>query len=88
MFTQDSDLKKHMPNHFKCEECSIPFEDLRSLNRHKKTYHSEIECEFCNVKCTDKATYDMHMKEHLNCNICDKVFDKMYKLSSHLKTHK
>jgi stress-induced morphogen len=77
-----------MSNHFKCEECSIPFEDLRSLNRHKKTYHSEIVCEFCNVKCTDKATYDMHMKEHLNCNICDKVFDKMFKLSRHLKTHK
>ena len=88
VFTQDGDLKKHMSNHFKCEECSIPFEDLRSLNRHKKTYHSEIECEFCNVKCTDKATYDMHMKEHLNCNICDKVFDKMFKLSRHLKTHK
>ena len=30
VFTLDSDLKKHMPNHFKCEECSIPFEDLRA----------------------------------------------------------
>ena len=23
MFTRDSDLKKHMPNHLKCEECSF-----------------------------------------------------------------
>ena len=88
VFSQDSDLKKHMPNHFKCEECSIPFEDLRALNRHKKSYHSEIECEFCGVKCPDKAVYDMHMKEHLNCNVCNKVFDKMFKLTRHLKTHK
>ena len=87
MFTQEKDLKKHMQSHFKCEKCSIPFEDLRAHNRHKKTYHSEIECDICTDKCTDKATYDVHMKQHLKCNICDKLFDKMFKLSRHLKTH-
>ena len=87
-FRTESDLMKHMPHHFKCCECSIPFEDLRSLNRHKKTYHSELECEVCSTKCVDKGFYDIHMKEHLKCEICAKVFDKLYKLNRHIVTHK
>lgn len=87
-FDTEDELLKHKPQHYRCNECCIPFEDARSLNRHNKTYHSEVECGICNVACSDRSSYDVHMVEHLKCNICGKGFDKQHKLNRHAKTHK
>ena len=92
-YKKKGNLTIHMKNkhvgktHYKCIKCGIPFENVRSLNKHEKTYHSEIECSVCLVRCKDKVAFDLHMQEHLCCQSCGKSFDKQWKLNKHLKTH-
>ena len=88
MFAKETDLQKHLSNHFRCNVCDIPFEDMKYLNRHIKVHHTPICCVVCSKECSDKEMYEQHMKEHLKCDICGKEFDKQHKLNRHIKTHK
>ncbi|KAJ8667873.1 hypothetical protein QAD02_009536 [Eretmocerus hayati] len=71
MFSQSSDLRKHMYFHegqmtALCEICGRLFRDISSLNRHLKSHspHKSFNCNLCDKRFKYASGAAKHMKAH------------------------
>lgn len=76
-----------------CDQCSRPFKDTHSLNRHVANVHADekrFKCELCNKGFGVKGNYNAHMaKVHQGdancaCEFCGKVLSDIKSLRSHV----
>lgn len=106
-FHQDEILKEHVLNMHSngdvladdekrkiiCDQCSRPFKDTHSLNRHVANVHADekrFKCHLCNKGFGVKGNYNAHMaKVHQGdancpCEFCGKVLSDIKSLRSHV----
>ena len=83
-FTTEANLQKHVEtvhtdtSQFDCEECGVKFNQEKSLNRHKKENHYNLNV---NLDFVEDFNQFLQMK----CDQCDKTFKRKYQLQRHVK---
>ena len=93
-------LVKHMVTHreekpFKCDKCSLQFNQNRDLKTHIMQKHSMQRPHVCGI-CGKGFVHKFYLMEHMTyhtgerqfqCNICGKTFPGQSALTKHIKRH-
>ncbi|GAB6018885.1 hypothetical protein CHUAL_000543 [Chamberlinius hualienensis] len=85
------DYRQHMFQHrhaFVCSHCGARFRNKLSLDNHACNEISHLECDICNSKFSDVASFNQHLSsvhrgESLKCDQCNSTFSQKELLENH-----
>lgn len=90
-------LQTHAEKSYKCDKCSVRFNNRHRLNVHFFEHLTEeakddFRCDVCGKPCYSKCYLQRHRRRHTGekpymCDVCGKVYYEMSTLNTHRRSH-